>query len=148
MMQETHLAALQSLDRFTWRKELSFFFWLCEIARRLIANHQRKATRDVLVSAGRFSGSASKSEDVIASLSISGSDAMELVARREHVDLLALGLSELSEKRRHAIVLRYIEGLSNEEAAAQTGVSSGAFRVTLSRALVDLRAAVARFLGE
>src|SRR3989442_15381827 len=45
LLQETHLEALRGLDRFEYRRELAFFFWLCGIARILIANHCRRLQR-------------------------------------------------------------------------------------------------------
>src|SRR5574341_413053 len=45
LLQDTHVEALRCLASFTYRRELAFFFWLCGIARRLIANRRRKLGR-------------------------------------------------------------------------------------------------------
>jgi len=57
-------------------------------------------------------------------------------------------MSHLHEKRRRAIVLRYVEGYESERAAALLDMTPGAFRVLLHRALSDLRAAFGEPPGE
>src|SRR5258708_3487323 len=45
LLQDVHVEALRSIDRFTYRRDLSFYFWLCGIARKLIANRCRGMKR-------------------------------------------------------------------------------------------------------
>ncbi len=147
LLQDTHVEALRCLDRFTYRRELAFFFWLCGIARRLIANRRRKLGRRARnAPIERWHGASS--DMVISRITQAAPDASEQLRLREHLDLLAAGLDALPERRREAVLLRYIDGLDAEEAAAKMGMTPGAFRVLLVRALAELRRAVAELCGE
>ena len=68
--------------------------------------------------------------------------------RLEETEILAAALTAISPRRRDAFVLKYFEGLDGGEAAQHMGIEPGAYRVLLTRALVDLRASVAEALGE
>jgi len=56
----------------------------------------------------------------------------------ERIDL-SRALSLLPSRQRQALFLRYVEGLSSDEAAARMGYTSASYRVTLCRALSALR---------
>ena len=45
VLQDTQLRALESIGRFVWRGEDSFFRWLCVIAQHLIWNASKKRSR-------------------------------------------------------------------------------------------------------
>jgi RNA polymerase sigma factor (sigma-70 family) len=141
LVQEVHLAALGSLGRFSYRRELSFYFWLCGIARKLIANRARALKRRPPAVRGPFliGRSGTTSTDLLAAAAGSGATPLDELCLRENLHLLALGLSVLPERRRQAIVLRYVEGHDSEGAAARMGTTPGAFRVLLARALLELR---------
>jgi RNA polymerase sigma-70 factor (ECF subfamily) len=129
LLQDVHVEALRSLAGFVYRRELAFFFWLCGIARRLVAGRRRRSGRRA-----RLAPPPSSVE-----LLARGRRADEELALREHLDLLALALEELDPRRREAILLRYVDELGTDEAAAVLGTSPGAFRVLLARGLADLR---------
>jgi len=58
----------------------------------------------------------------------------------EHArELLVQGMAALPEQQREALVLLRVEGLSTRDAAAVAGVSEGALRVRLHRAVESLR---------
>jgi RNA polymerase sigma-70 factor (ECF subfamily) len=59
--------------------------------------------------------------------------------REEQQALVRTALDRLPERDREILVLRYLEQLSTAEAAAVLGVSEGAVRVRLLRALRRLR---------
>ena len=54
-------------------------------------------------------------------------------------DRLSRALSSLSPRQRQIVVLRYFEGLSEQEVAAELGVAVGTVKSTASRALTELR---------
>ena len=150
MFQQTQLEAFRCLDRFDSRRELGFFFWLCGIARKLILNRYRQLKRRPPIldlDRTRLAGAPS-SADLLKVIRSPGLDPQEEIQLREHLDLLAEALQELPENHREAILLRYVEGWDNQGAADLAGVSPGAFRVRLSRALVDLRRELAALLRE
>jgi RNA polymerase sigma-70 factor (ECF subfamily) len=145
LLQDTHVEALRSLASFEYRRELSFFFWLCGIARRLVASQRRRSARRArLVPVRRWSGAPSSVELLAGAARTGPGDQLEL---REHLDLLALGLEQLDERRREAILLRYVEELDGDQAAAALGTTPGAFRVLLARALGDLRRSIDQLRG-
>jgi RNA polymerase sigma factor (sigma-70 family) len=141
LVQEIHLAALRAVDRFTYRRELSFYFWLCGIGRKLIANRCRALKRAPPAVHGPLLGgeSGTTSADLLAVASSRERSVLDEICLKENLHLLALGLCRLPPRRREAIVLRYVDGHDNDHAAAILGMSVGAFRVLLSRALVELR---------
>jgi RNA polymerase sigma factor (sigma-70 family) len=143
LVQEVHLAALRALGRFSYRRERSFYFWLCEIARRSIASHCRNLKRHppALGRPLRLGSPDATSSDVLAAVGRQAPTPLDQVCLRENLHLLAIAMSHLHEKRRRAIVLRYVEGHESEHAAALMDTTPGAFRVLLHRALEDLRAA-------
>ncbi len=147
LVQEIHLRALRSLEGFTWRRELSFYFWLCTIARHLIANHYRGLSRKPPPL--RLSGHGlGHSGELLGLIRDEGPGPVSLAEQNEALEVLALAITDLSPRRRTALMLRHVEGRSNAEAAAALGISDGAFRVLLSRATSDLRTGLAQMLGE
>jgi len=148
--QEVHLEAIRQLGagRFTYRRELSFFLWLCGIGRYRILGHYRRLHREPPVARYARPAGQSSSRDLLGALRSPTRSPVEELSLREHLELLALAFSRLPERRREALVLRYLEGRRGPEAAEQMGLKPGTFRVLVSRALVSLRDALAELLGE
>jgi RNA polymerase sigma-70 factor (ECF subfamily) len=67
---------------------------------------------------------------------------------REVGEALRTAMQSLSAPNREAVVLRDVEGLSAEEAAAIAGIDVGAFKSRLHRARLELRAHLAGLLGD
>ena len=150
LLQETHLEAIKGIDRFIYRRELSFYFWLCGIARRLIFNHCRAMSRrpPVISFSLKRGGSVTSSRDLLAIIQKEGPSPLEEVCLQENLHLLSLGINELSPKRRKALILKYIDGHGNEEGAELMDVKPGTFRVLVSRALVQLHQVFEHHLRE
>ena len=152
LLQETHVEAIAQLQagRFTYRRELSFFFWSCAIARHRIARHYRKARREIPASRRlpTLSSSSPTSVDILSMIRSSSQSPLEEVSLRENVDLLATALATLPQRRQDALILRYFEMHDTAKAAQLMQVKPGTFRVLLSRSLVQLRDALANLLGE
>lgn len=66
---------------------------------------------------------------------------------REFEEVLQRALAQLPAEWRAAVVLRDIEGLSTEEAAAVAGVRQAAFKSRLRRGRMQLRALLEPYLG-
>ncbi len=139
VLQETHLSALRALDSFHHRTELSFFLWLCAIARNVLRMHARKLGRTP--PRARLAGDSS-SRDILQTLVAATPTPGSRMVAQERVQALAVALSRLPPRRRQAILLRHLDEMDNDEAARAMGMSVGAFRVLVSRALVDLREAI------
>ena len=142
VLQEVHLQAIRSLDahKFIHRRQLSFFFWLCGIARNVIAQRCRQLKREPpVIDPALRTPTSTSSGDLLAMLRCPARSPQDLMGLKEHLDLVALALSQLGTRRQDAIILRYLEGMDTREAAAALEISPGAFRVLLSRALIQLR---------
>jgi RNA polymerase sigma-70 factor (ECF subfamily) len=150
VLQETHLEALRCLDGFTYRRELSFYFWLCGIARNRIHHHCRRLQRrpPPLSLSRPVAGASTSSQDLLARLQSARPGPADLAQLHQHLHVLAAALDSLPPAQRQAVLLRYVEGHDNAQAAVLAGVQPGAFRVRLTRALLRLREALAELLGE
>lgn len=134
LVQETQLRAVRSLPTFTYRVPGSYLAWLYTIARRVLAQTFERAGRQPPVARiPRSETLGMTTADVLAALAAPDTDPLDRVERMRRLEILAEALSELDERRRDAIVLRYVEGLTSAEAAAQLGISDGSLRVLLSR---------------
>ena len=116
LTQETSPRALRTLPRF--RGDASARTWLLSIARRVCADHVRRAVRE-------------RAASVRLLPSAPDSDPAETVALR---DLVA----RLDPDRRTAFVLTQVLGLSYAEAAEVAGCPIGTIRSRVARARGDL----------
>ena len=126
-VQNAYLKAHGSLR--TFRRGAGFKPWLLKIVvneahnvRRSELRHQRLGAR----AAEAFSAR--------------GDSADEAPGAREEIATVLRALTRLSEADRLAVVLRYFAELPDRDAAAVVGVSEGAYRVRVLRALRRLRA--------
>lgn len=131
--------AYRMLDRFEWRGG-GFKAWIYRIASNELADHYRRQGR-------------SQSERGQAALgqlySSSSEDDLERVEwGEEQVRLLLAALDTLHGRYAEAISLRYLSGLSHEEAAAAMGIAKPVMAVTLSRALKALKKAMVKLMDE
>ena len=137
--QEVFVRAWRGLKGFEGRAQLST--WLYRIA---FNEAQRRLSRRPPAPAGA---------------SFTGSDPIlefpDLVARgpegtvldREFVAMMWQALAQLPEDWRTAVVLRDIEGLTTEEAAAIVGLRAAAFKSRLHRGRMELRALLEPYLN-
>jgi RNA polymerase sigma factor (sigma-70 family) len=105
-------------------KEITLKPWLYRIVRNTALNE----LRDAPPKTGELDERA-----------IGGEEPLDTIERREQVESLMAGLSELPEPQRAAIVMRELEGLSHEQIAKSLGVSGGAVRQSIYRARTSLR---------
>src|SRR5688500_3064371 len=105
--------------------------WLYRAARYCAANAQRVQQRRETHLQRYQETAASESS------SSSSSDVRE--ADEKLSELLDAGLAKLRENQRQAVLLRYIEGLSLEEAAQQLGIKSEAVAKRAQRGIERLR---------
>jgi RNA polymerase sigma-70 factor (ECF subfamily) len=127
--------ALRALPSFRWR-DGGFQAWLYRIAANELATHYRKAQRQ---HSERGQRAARQLHDVVPATEPS------LDAGDSSPVLEALG--QLNERYQRAITLRYLSGLSPEDAAHAMELSKATFAVVLHRAMGALRKAVDQ-LGE
>ncbi len=131
--------AYRTIDRFEWRGG-GFGAWLFRIASNELADHYRRQGRSQSARGQAALGqlyAASSSDDL---------DRVE--AGSETIQALLGALGSLHPRYQEAISLRYLAGLSHEEAAAAMGVSKPVMAVTLSRALKGLKKAMDKMTAE
>jgi RNA polymerase sigma-70 factor (ECF subfamily) len=135
VLQETLLAAFRNLP--TFRGEASISTWLYQIARSFCIKERRgdRPTEPLEQSAGERLAESSPTPDAAAHA-------------REIGSALAVAIGALPPEHREALVLRDVEGLSAEEAAAVVGIEVGALKSRLHRARTQLRAELGVLLGD
>lgn len=125
--QEVFVRAWRALPSF--RGEAAFGTWLHRIAvnesNRLLA---REARRELVVY-----------EDVMANVPDLAADVSQAAERAERRETLEALLAELPGHYRAAVVLRDVEGYSNEEAAGLLGLELRNFKSRLHRGRMALR---------
>ncbi|MCW2673338.1 MAG: polymerase subunit sigma-24 [Frankiales bacterium] len=127
LVQETLLAAVSQADSF--RGDAQVTTWMCGIARHLVARHwERERRADVMQSRLRLEP-------------VPDLDQEQLLLDREEV---AAALRRLPALHRQVLVLKYLDGLSVEEIAADVGRTRVQVQSLLQRARDGLR----RELGE
>jgi RNA polymerase sigma-70 factor (ECF subfamily) len=136
--QEVFLRAWRGLARFEERSRFST--WLYRIA---FNEAQRRLARRPPAAAASRPGD----EDAIAALAAAtGTSPQARTLDREFEHVLERALAQLPADLRAAVVLRDLEGLSTEEAAAAAGVGQAAFKSRLHRGRMQLRALLEPYL--
>jgi RNA polymerase sigma-70 factor (ECF subfamily) len=121
--------ALTSLARFEWR-EAGVRPWLLRIASNEVAEAYRKRARN----------DSPRAQLVLREMADAyehGSD--DEPVRGTDIARLHTALDQLNERYRAVITLRYLAGLSADDAAAELDCSNAMLAVTLHRALAALR---------
>jgi RNA polymerase sigma-70 factor, ECF subfamily len=136
--QEVFVRAWRGLPRFEERSQFST--WLYRIAfneaQRWLARRRPAAV-----------SSQPGDEDAVTALpDLVGTGPQARTLDREFEQTLERALAQLPVDLRAAVVLRDLEGLSTEEAAAATGVRQAAFKSRLHRGRMQLRALLEPYL--
>src|SRR5262245_9439140 len=140
LVQETLAEADRRLDDYLRSRPLPFYPWLRQIAANRLADARRFHLRGRR-SVGREepAGLPEESAVELAERILAGEAPSAGLRRQEQQALVRTALGRLPERDREVLVLRYLEHLSTAEAAAVLGVSEGAVRVRMLRALRRLR---------
>ena len=139
-VQDTWIGVVRGVERFEGRS--SFKTWLF----RILINRARTAggreprnlpLGDVepAVEASRFTTAGAWAEPLESWVT----DADNRLVAGTWTDALRMALDELPPRQREVVVLRDVEGLSNDEACAVLGISIGNQRVLLHRGRTQLR---------
>jgi RNA polymerase sigma factor (sigma-70 family) len=124
---ETMLSAMEDLHRFDPARG-TFGGWLFGIAAHAISARERGR--------GRFRRAIAR----VWSPDVQDYDALDALIRYEDVLLVRRLLAKLSPADRELVLLRYSGGLRTVEIAGVLGISHGAVRMRLSRALQRMNA--------
>jgi RNA polymerase sigma-70 factor (ECF subfamily) len=148
VVQEALADASRRLDDYLLIRPLPFFAWLRQLAwDRLVELHRRHLhaeRRSVTREEGAAMDLSDESALHLAERLIgSGTSPSGRVMREELRDRVHSALARLSERDREVLVMRHLEQLSTAEVAAVLGISEGAVKVRLLRALERLRGRLA-----
>jgi len=121
VLNDTMVGALEGLHRYDADKG-SFASWLFTIASRRVADHDRRR-----VQLWRFLGRRN-SNDV-------GNDMLDALIRAEDQEHIRLAVQRLPNRQREIVLLRYVGELSFRDVARVLGISEGAARMRVNRAL-------------
>jgi RNA polymerase sigma-70 factor (ECF subfamily) len=145
LVQDAFIAALRSLQDFTYRSEGDFLRWLSRIAENRLRDNleklhanKRDMRREIpLNNYGRttqdsFVGAPPPADSTTPSV---------IVSRREELDKLEKAIDKLKPEYKEVIGLTKIEGLSYKEVGDRLGKNADAVRMLLSRAMAALTSA-------
>ncbi len=124
--QETAVRFLRQLAGF--RGESQLRTWSLGIAINVVRELRRSRCRE-----------ASLPDEVADGRRLEAAGPDEVMETNERRDLLRATLADLPDRQREAVVLRYFEDLSVEEAAAAMGCAPGTVKATVHQALRKLR---------
>ena len=125
---EVFVRVVSRIERFKYRGR-PLLAWLYTIARNLVADHHRKA--------GRYS-----TVPLDEARPAPGEGPEDRAARRFAELGVVRAIAKLTEDQRRVILLKFVEGMSNEEAARVLGKSVGSVKALQHRALAALRRAM------
>jgi RNA polymerase sigma-70 factor (ECF subfamily) len=119
---------VENIDRFVYRGR-PILSWLYTIARNVVVDfHRRRAGQDTLPLDEQL---------------MTGAADVERAAERALTQRrLAVALSDLTEDQRQVILLKFVEGMSNEEVSEMMGKTLGAVKSMQHRALAALHRAL------
>ncbi len=133
LTQQTFLKAWQAIGRYQIT-EVPFVGWLLTIAHNVVVSHFRSARPQAPLAEG-----LAKADE--------RADAVRAVERREAQEAVRSALGKLKPEFQQVVAMRYLEELDYAEIARLTGKREGTVRVTLHRALQQLRKHVPRELS-
>lgn len=138
-VQEAFLSAFKSLERFEGKSSVGTWLQRIAINAALMKLRSRKPVEDGDIDdqLPRFAG-----RGVFAERVAPWGDPDQPALRGELRAAVRAAIDRLPENFRVPLVLRDIEGLSNEEVAAQLGISTNAAKIRVHRARQAVRAAL------
>ena len=137
LTQDIFIKAWGAINRFEWKGQ-PFSSWLFRIAHNCTVDYYRSAQRDSTLKE-QLSTSSMESEPS----STIANPVQEVEQKITHQELLG-AIADLSIAQREVIILKFLEGMENNEIAQITGKKEGAIRITQMRALAALREIMSR----
>jgi RNA polymerase sigma-70 factor, ECF subfamily len=148
IVQESLAEAHQHLSEYLRDRPLPFYAWLRQFAWERVAKQYERHVRAQRRSVTREEAPALPDESVAQRLIASATSPSRRMLREELRDRIRTALESLKPADREVLVLRYLEGLSNSEAAAVLGVGESTIGMRHLRALERLRNLLGEDAGE
>ncbi|MFC1636344.1 RNA polymerase sigma factor [Planctomycetota bacterium] len=141
LVQDAFIAALRSLENFTYKNEGDFLRWLSQIAENRLRDqveklhtNKRDVRKEIPLKDNRDSlDSFARTPGPVASTTPS-----MIMSRQEELDKLEKAIDKLKPEHKEVIILAKIEGLSHKEIGERLGKQPHAVCVLLSRAMAAL----------
>jgi RNA polymerase sigma-70 factor (ECF subfamily) len=136
LAQETSLKAFLAFEQFAGATEAEFKGWLASILRNVLASKRRTAA-----ASKRGGGKVTDVDPETLERWVPNTDPSpsSMMRFKESVSLLQQALDGLSDQQRHAVRLKFFEGLSHQEVGQKLHVSPEAARKLCDRGLANLR---------
>lgn len=138
---EVFVAAVQSVASF--RGDSSLLTWLIGIARRKVADHQRRCHRQEVLESELPPDGPSP----FAGLDWNQELPDEFLCREETAQIVRRAIAELPDAQREVLLLQFSDGLSIREIAEATGRSQDSVKASIRRAKQALFQRLASQLG-
>ncbi|QDV39163.1 sigma-70 family RNA polymerase sigma factor [Tautonia plasticadhaerens] len=143
VVQETLADASKRMDDYLRERPLPFLGWLRQLAgervidahRRHIASQRRSITRESRADAHPDDSSRALARRFLAN----DTSPSNRLSRRERCDQVMAALASLSARDREVLVMRYLEQLDAAQIAEALGITRGAVKARLLRALIHMR---------
>ena len=147
LVQEVFLRVFRARQSYT--PDAKFSTWLFTIANNVASNALRSLSRrrEVSVPAQRSEEEKSPSLEQIA-LAASGLMPARQIDNRERAEIVRRAIQSLSDRQQMALLLSKFEGMSYLEIGQAMDLSTQAVKSLLSRARVNLRAALEPYMQE
>jgi RNA polymerase sigma-70 factor (ECF subfamily) len=144
VVQEAQLEATRRLPDYLARRPMPFRLWLRKLAReRLIMAHRQHAGAACRAVARDVPLLVSSSADPGQPVPAPGSSPSQGLRRQELVGRVREAVAELSEADREMVLMRNLEQLTNQQAAAVLGIDPATASQRYGRALLRLRTILA-----
>jgi RNA polymerase sigma-70 factor (ECF subfamily) len=145
LVQDAFIAALRSLDDFTYTNEGDFLRWISRIAENRLRDHVDKLhaeKRDIRREIPLTSNRDIEQESFAPVLGpVDSTTPSVVISKREELNRLEKAMDKLKPEYRQVITLTKIEGLSYKEVADRLKKSPDAVRMLLCRAMAALTGA-------
>jgi len=134
LTEQVFLKAWEAIGRYRWQGR-PFLAWLYRLAHNVHIDHVRSTRPTTSLSTEHRT------------LEVPSTTSMTEMARTLDADVIATALSQLTVEQQQVIVMKFIEGLDNEQIAQAMDRREGAIRALQMRALMSLRRVLEK-LGE
>jgi len=148
ILQETYVAASRRIEDYYARPTVPFFVWLRQLALQVLVDTHRRylgaAKRDIRqeTTLHRAEGAGTHSGPLICQLADSLTSPSQCAVRVELLAQMKSALDQLGAMDREVLILRHLEGLSNNEVAQILEVDKFAASKRYLRALARLKGAM------
>jgi RNA polymerase sigma-70 factor (ECF subfamily) len=140
VVQETQLVAFRRLADYLARRPMGFRLWLRKTAADRLATIHRKHIQAARRAVGRERALPDHSSFQLARQVLApGSTPSQALEKGEQAERVRQAVAQLSEADQEILLMRSVEGLSNQEAAAVLQIEPGAASQRYGRALLRLR---------